>query len=250
MPKLEPYRKTLDYSYCLGVFPALKLLEARPECATRLLLSPEGERNEGVSKLRARCAELGIREEEAARVLERVSRKENCYAALVFNKFSDELDAKNNHVVLHNISDSGNLGTILRTLLGFGLRDIAIIRPAVDAFDPHALRSSMGALFFHRIRYFDSFEEYRALYPDHMLYPFMLDGAIELDAACAARREPYALIFGNEASGLPHEFSQMGQSVVIPHNNLIDSLNLGVAASIGAYAFTHTHISPTESREE
>ena len=58
MPKLEPYRKTLDYSYCLGVFPALKLLEARPECATRLLLSPEGERNEGVSKLRARCAEL------------------------------------------------------------------------------------------------------------------------------------------------------------------------------------------------
>ena len=104
MPKLEPYRKTLDYSYCLGVFPALKLLEARPECATRLLLSPEGERNEGVSKLRARCAELGIREEEAARVLERVSRKENCYAALVFNKFSDELDAKNNHVVLHNIS--------------------------------------------------------------------------------------------------------------------------------------------------
>ena len=172
-----------------------------------------------------------------------MSRKENCYAALVFNKFSDELDAKNNHVVLHNISDSGNLGTILRTLLGFGLRDIAIIRPAVDAFDPHALRSSMGALFFHRIRYFDSFEEYRALYPDHMLYPFMLDGAIELDAACAARREPYALIFGNEASGLPHEFSQMGQSVVIPHNNLIDSLNLGVAASIGAYAFTHTHIS-------
>ena len=72
MPKLEPYRKTLDYSYCLGVFPALKLLEARPECATRLLLSPEGERYEGVSKLRARCAELGIREEEAARVLERV----------------------------------------------------------------------------------------------------------------------------------------------------------------------------------
>lgn len=243
MPKLEPYRKALDYSYCLGVFPALKLLEARPACATRLLLNPDGERNEGVSKLRARCAELGIREEEAARVLERVSRKENCYAALVFNKFSDELDAKNNHVVLHNISDSGNLGTILRTLLGFGLRDIAIIRPAVDAFDPHALRSSMGALFFHRIRYFDSFEEYRTLYPDHMLYPFMLDGAIELDAACAARREPYALIFGNEASGLPHEFSQMGQSVVIPHNNLIDSLNLGVAASIGAYAFTHTHIS-------
>ena len=243
MPKLEPYNKSLDYSYCLGVFPALKLLEARPECATRLLLNPEGERNEGIAKLRARCRELGVREEEAARVLERVSRKENCYAALVFNKFSDSLKPDTNHVVLHNISDSGNLGTILRTLLGFNLRDIAIIRPAVDAFDPHALRSSMGALFFHRIRYFDTFAEYRALYPDHKLYPFMLDGAIELDEACRVRREPYALIFGNEASGLPHEFAEMGQSVVIPHNNLIDSLNLGVAASIGAYAFTHTRTS-------
>ena len=243
MPKLEPYSRKLPYSYALGLFPSLTLMDERPELAMRLLLHPEGMGNEGVEKLRARCRELGVREEEAGRVLRRESKKDNCYAALVFNKFSDELDAKNNHVVLHNISDSGNLGTILRTLLGFGLRDIAIIRPAVDAFDPHALRSSMGALFFHRIRYFDSFEEYRALYPDHMLYPFMLDGAIELDAACAARREPYALIFGNEASGLPHEFSQMGQSVVIPHNNLIDSLNLGVAASIGAYAFTHTHIS-------
>ena len=241
MPKLEPYRKNLAYSYCLGVFPSLKLLEARPQCATRLLLNPDGARNAGVAKLRARCAELGIREEEATRVLEREARKENCYAALVFNKFSDELNARANHVVLHNISDSGNLGTALRTLLGFGLTDIAIIRPATDAFDPHALRSSMGALFSHRVRYFDSFDEYRALYPQHQLYPFMLDGAIELDAACAGRREPYALAFGNEASGLPPEFGRLGQSVVIPHSSAIDSLNLAVAVSIGAYAFTHTH---------
>ena len=69
----------------------------------------------------------------------------------------------------------------------------------------------------------------------------MLDGAIELDAACAGRREPYALVFGNEASGLPPEFGRLGQSVVIPHSSAIDSLNLAVAVSIGAYAFTHTH---------
>lgn len=240
MPKLEPYRKSLSYSYCLGVFPSLKLLEARPECVTRLLLHPDGTRNAGVDKLRRRCAELGVREEEATRVLEREARKENCYAALVFNKFSDELDAGRNHVVLHNISDSGNLGTALRTLLGFGLNDVAIIRPATDAFEPHALRSSMGALFSHRLRYFDSFDEYRALYPEHQLYPFMLDGAIPLEQVCVRRKEPYALVFGNEAAGLPAEFAHMGQSVVIPHSNSIDSLNLAVAVSIGAYAFTHT----------
>ena len=71
MPKLEPYRKSLSYSYCLGVFPSLELLDARPEAVTRLITHPDGTRNAGVAKLRARCAELGIREEEAPRVLER-----------------------------------------------------------------------------------------------------------------------------------------------------------------------------------
>ena len=61
MPKLDPYDKKLSYSYALGIFPALKLLENRPECVTRLLLSPDGLGSEGVQKLRDRCAELGIR---------------------------------------------------------------------------------------------------------------------------------------------------------------------------------------------
>lgn len=238
MPKLEPYRKSLGYSYCLGVFPSLKLLENRPECAARLLLHPDGVRNEGVVKLREMCAKLGIREEEAQHVIEREARKDNCYAALVFNKFDGELSKTANHVVLHNISDSGNMGTALRALLGFGLTNIAVIRPATDPFDPRTLRSSMGALFSHNLRMFDSFDEYRALYPAHQLYPFMLDGAIELEDAVRAKKEPYALVFGNEASGLPHVFSELGQSVVIPHSNAIDSLNLAVAVSIGAYSFT------------
>jgi len=40
MPKLESYNRKLSYSYALGVFPALMLLESRPECVTRLLLHP------------------------------------------------------------------------------------------------------------------------------------------------------------------------------------------------------------------
>ena len=52
MPKLEPYRKELSYSYALGIFPAMHLLETRPEVATRLLLHPAGLKSEGVNKLR------------------------------------------------------------------------------------------------------------------------------------------------------------------------------------------------------
>ena len=52
-------------------------------------------------------------------------------------------------------------------------------------------------------------------------------------------KQPYALVFGNEGSGLPPEFSALGQAVRIPHSDAIDSLNLAVAAAIGAYAFVH-----------
>lgn len=87
MGKLEPYDKRLPYSYCLGVFPSLNLLAARPQCVRRLLLHPQAGRNQGVDKLRQACAELGVREEEAERVLRREAHKDNCYAALVFDKY-------------------------------------------------------------------------------------------------------------------------------------------------------------------
>ena len=226
MPKLEPYSRKLPYSYQLGVFPALMLLEARPECASRLLLHPQGLENDGVVKLRRRCAELGVREELAERVLRRESKKDNCFAGLVFNKYECTLDPSLSHAVLCQISDGGNAGTAMRSLLGFGVRDVAVVKPCVDVFDPHVLRASMGAFFKLRVRVYEDFDAYMTEFPGRRLYPFMLDGA-------------RALVFGNEQSGLPPRFAELGQSVFIPQSDEIDSLNLAVAVSVGTYAFMH-----------
>ena len=239
MPKLEPYDKRADYSYCLGLYPCHALLDSRPGAVQRLLLHPDGLGSEGVEKLRGRCAELGVREEMAERVLKRESKKDNCFAALVFEKYQLALDPEADHAVFCQISDGGNLGTALRSLLGFGIRDVAVIRPCVDVFDPHVLRSSMGAFFKMRVAVFENFEEYREKYEQRTFYPFMLDGAITLPEAVARKQEPYSLIFGNEATGLPPAFAKIGQSVFIPQSREIDSLNLGVSVSIGAYAFTN-----------
>ena len=48
----------------------------------------------------------------------------------------------------------------------------------------------------------------------------------------------FSLLFGNEATGLPDRFAQIGTSVIIPHSNRIDSLNLPIAASIAMYETT------------
>ena len=238
MPKLEAYSHQLDYSYAPGIFPSHALLNARPELARRLLVRSDAAESEGVRALMEKCAALNVRTETADRALERISRKENCYAALVFDKFSCELSQTGNHIVLVNPSDMGNLGTILRACLGFSLPDLAIIRPAADVFDPRVVRASMGALFSMRVGLFDSFEAYRAAYPEHALYPFMLDGSLPLPQACRAAKAPWSLVFGNEATGLPPRFAQLGQLVRIPQSDAIDSLNLAIAVSVAAYAFT------------
>ncbi len=240
MPKLEPYSKKLEYSYALGVFPALKLMENHPEKAFRLLLSSEGLENQGVIKLREICAARGVREEMAEKVLRRESKKENCFAAVAFEKYDIAPDPRRTHAVLCQISDGGNAGTAMRSLLAFGLHDAALVRPCVDVFDPHVLRSSMGAFFHMRVRTYDNFDDYRADYPDRPLYPFMLDGAKALAEVSSQARFPCSLVFGNEQTGLPPEFAGYGQSVFIPQSDEVDSLNLAVAVSVGAYAFSRS----------
>ena len=238
MPSLSVYKSGLDYSYAPGIFPAMECLTHRPEQVRRLLVHSAAAGREGVDKLRALAEVHGIRVEEADRVLARISGKENCYAAAVFEKFEDEPAKDKPHIVLHNPGDSGNVGTILRTALGLGIEDIALVRPCVDLFDPKTVRASMGAMFQLRVITYDRFEDYRAAYPERKLYPFMLDASVPLREAVKDKPALWTLVFGNEGRGLPKEFASMGQAVRIESNDRVDSLNLGVAAAIGIYQFT------------
>ena len=239
MPSLSPYKADLDYAYAPGIFPAMECLLHRPDCCRRVLLHSKAEGTEGAEKLTRLAEQLHVRVEIADKALARISGKENCFAAAVFAKFDDALADGRPHVVLHHPSDCGNVGTILRTALGFGVEDVALIRPCVDVFDPRVVRASMGAMFQLHVRTYDSFDRYEAEHPGRMLYPFMLDGSRSLPEVLAEDVPAnWTLIFGNEGSGLPAEFSRMGQPVRIPSNDRVDSLNLSIAAAIGIYGFT------------
>ena len=232
LPPLKPYKKEFEHSYTFGVFPTLELLAHRPEQALLMLLHSQGERNQGVAKIRAACRARGVTLEVNDKVVERLSPKENTYAVGVFRKWQDKLDAEANHVVLVNPGDMGNLGTIMRTMLGFGVGDLALVRPAADLFDPRAVRASMGALFSLRTHYFDTFADYSGRFTRN-LYPFITDGEARLDKV--RFKAPFSLVFGNESSGLPDEYRQLGTSVSIAHTQKIDSLNLPVAVAIALY---------------
>jgi TrmH family RNA methyltransferase len=232
---LKKYQRDFPHSYTFGVFPTLELLIYQPSHVQHIFVSTQGERNEGVIKLRDLCARQRIPVEVNDRQIERLSPKENTYAVGVFDKYQPRLAPNANHLVLVNPADMGNLGTIIRTMVGFGVTDLALVKPAADIFDPRVIRASMGALFRLNFAYFDAFDAYRSAFPHH-LYPFITDGATPLHEATFAH--PYALIFGNESSGLPDAYRTIGASITIPHSDSIDSLNLSVAVGIALYAAT------------
>lgn len=245
MPKSEltkKYKKVFTHSYALGPFPTFELLRKASGKAVCVYLHEQFNEREKLEKL---CAEQGVPCRYAPKVLETLSSKSACYAAAVFWKYSSSLDAEKPHIVLVNPSDMGNLGTILRTALSFGIHDIALIEPCADLFNPKTVRASMGALFSLRVELFESFTAYREIFGQGRdLFPFMLDGAAVLSPENCPVCQKYALVFGNEASGLPPEFQQYGRSLFIAQSDEVDSLNLSISVAIGAYIFTQKNTVP------
>ena len=233
--QLKSYKRDFEHSYSYGVFPTLELLKFRAEHVISVLVSSKGKANSGVLKIEEICARRGIRVEANDKLVDRLAPKENAYAIGVFRKYDSQLSRSENHVALVNPGDMGNLGTIVRTMLGFGVTNLALIRPAVDIFDPKVIRSSMGAIFQLSFQYFDSFSSYQRSF-ERAMYPFMTSGKMPLSKL--KPEQPFTLVFGNESAGLPEDFLTVGTSVTIPHSESIDSLNLPIAVGVALYEVT------------
>ena len=231
--KAKKYGKESEYSFAFGFFPVFELLNHRAAETIKVVLSAKAEKSEGAEKLRKLCAEKRIPVSVDDRTLARISPKENVFAAGIFEKYSSPLQKGGAHLALNCPENAGNLGTIIRTMLGFNACDIALIRPAVDIFDPACVRASMGGLFRVNFSYFDGFEGYLREHPKRNIYLFMTSG--EKSVRETEFVKPCSLVFGSESSGLPEEFRKHGRSVYIPQSDRIDSLNISVAAGIGLY---------------
>ncbi|NMA83524.1 MAG: TrmH family RNA methyltransferase [Epulopiscium sp.] len=238
LEKLKRYNKKSRYSYSFGAFPTIELLRYKSQNAVKVLISSKFNNREVVEEIKRICDLNKIEVATDDKTISRISNKENDYVIGVFEKYTDHIEGANPHVVLVNPSDSGNVGTIIRSSLGFGIKNIAIIEPAVDIYHPNVVRSSMGALFRVRIEKFDSFGKYCKMYKNHKKILFMLDGAKTMEEIRLDKDELYSLVFGNESSGLDSSCKKYGEAVFIQHQDTIDSLNLSIAASIGIYYFT------------
>ncbi len=233
---VKRYKKESDVSYSLGITLTFELLNKKPDMVTHIYIHSSFVDREAYDKLIMLCNNHNVAYSINDKVFHILSKKENCYVIGEFKKYEMKIQNEENHVVLVNPSNAGNLGTIIRSCLGFGIRNIAVIGPSVDLFEPKVIRASMGAFFGVDIQYYDNFDLYLECHSSRSLHPFMLDAKAAL--ADSRFNQPYSLIFGNEATGLPAEFNNIGESIIIRHSKEIDSLNLPIAVSIALYEAT------------
>lgn len=229
--RLQRYRPSHDLSYTFGISPTLELLAVCPEQAEQVLLH-DGKGGPGVAKLRALCGACGVRIGVNPRGIRQVSAR--FFPAVgVFRKFSRPLRPAADHVLLFRPQFCGNVGTVVRTMVGFGVEDLAVVRPAPDLMSPDVVRGSMGAVFRLHWTEFDDLDAYRRAFAGHSLYCFTPNGDQPVERLVP--RRPFALVFGSEGAGLPSAVRRAETTVRIGHRAAIDSLNLGVAVGIALH---------------
>lgn len=230
------YKRENNTSYTLGITLTIELLKTRPNLVKQVYFHTNFDKKEAYDLIVELCNKYKINIVTSNKIFNVLSQKDNCYVIAEFYKFDSKINKDANHLVLVNPSDSGNLGTIMRSSLGFNIKDIVIINPAVDCFNPKSIRSSMGAIFHLNIQYYSSFEEYYNENLTRDYFPFMLKAKYELsNITMLLTDKNYSLIFGNEATGLDDSFLKVGNPIIIKHSSKIDSLNLPIAVSIALY---------------
>jgi TrmH family RNA methyltransferase len=232
--KLKKYQKKFNYSYSFGIYPTLDLLKERGESVVKVILRNDSTRFDGVTEIVDLCKQKNISLEYNDRLIGKIAFKENTYAIGVFRKYESKLIEGENHIVLVEPRNMGNVGTIIRSMVGFGFKNLAIVGSGVDVFSPKVISSTMGNLFKINFEYFSSIGEYVERFGSHNKYSFILGGKKSITEV--EFKEPVSLIFGNESKGLSFD-EEVGESVYIPHSKELESLNLSVAVSLAMWEF-------------
>lgn len=98
------------------------------------------------------------------KLISRLIKKEDIYAFAEFTPFKMKLNKNTTHIVINDLNDEGELGTILRTAIAFSYFDIALINCNVNLFSNKLIRASTGAIFMMNVEVFKNTNEYLKVY--------------------------------------------------------------------------------------
>lgn len=139
-------------------------------------------------------------------------------------------------VLLEDIQDPGNLGTILRTGEGAGIDGVIMTKDTVDIYNPKTIRATMGSIYRMPFLYVDSLEEVVKVLQKKgiVVYAAHLDGQEYYDSFDFTKGS--AFLIGNEGNGLKKETADLADAYLkIPMEGRVESLNAAIATSLLMY---------------
>jgi TrmH family RNA methyltransferase len=136
-------------------------------------------------------------------------------------------------VICDSIQDPGNLGTILRTSLAFGADAVVLSKGCVDLYSSKVLRGAMGASFALPVMRDAELRDVIPQIRKHKIVTIALDAGGTKSLFDFDLRPATALILGNEGHGLRGEIAELADlKIMIPMRNQVESLNVGVSATV------------------
>ena len=150
------------------------------------------------------------------------------------HNMDDLLNIENPHfMVLDNLQDPGNLGTIVRTAEGAGVDAVFMSKDCVDIYNPKTIRSTMGSIYRMPTIYIEDTLKLLELFKEKGIKSY----AAHLEGKNSYDKEDYrtgsAILIGNEGNGLRDEVSNKADIWVrIPMEGQVESLNAAIAASV------------------
>lgn len=148
-------------------------------------------------------------------------------------KLIEKKEIGNLVLLLDEIQDPGNLGTLMRSACAFGFETIFLADKTVDIYNDKAIRSSQGAIFKLNFIYGDKIDFIDKMKKTHHIYSTNVVNGINVSDVKEEKR--YVLILGNEGNGVSKEINELNlDSLYIPITQT-ESLNVSVAGSILMY---------------
>lgn len=147
------------------------------------------------------------------------------YMAIVSKYNEDKLSE--NILILDNIQDPGNMGTLIRSAEAFGYNTIISIN-SVDYYNEKVLRSTMGSIF--RLNLIETNYEFINTLNDYKIYIADMNGEDFREIESSQKK---AIVIGNEGNGISEEIKKNPHKLVkIPMQGKVESLNAAVSGSI------------------
>ncbi len=153
----------------------------------------------------------------------------------------DKILAKENPLllILEDLQDPGNLGTIMRTAEGAGVTGILMTKGCVDIYNPKVVRSTMGSIYRMPFIYLENQEEFVRIFRQLKENSIITYGAALMESKDYdqyAYEKGTAFVIGNEGKGLSETALSICEKYVkIPMCGQLESLNAAVASSILMY---------------